>query len=217
MKPKRIFFVRHAESEGNVNQIVHASTPDWKIPLTEKGEIQANDTAFLLRDKIGVLTPVGIYLSPYKRTRQTAMYLASVFPGQLKFEKEDPRLREQEWGNLRAFEGRPWAEVEQERDFFGPFFYRFLHGESGADVWERCTTFLDTLYRDFEKPDFPENIIIVTHGYTMRILIMRWLHWTVEQFHEMKNPHNGEIVEMKLGEDDKYHLSQPYPKRITRL
>ena len=47
----------------------------------------------------------------------------------------EPRLREQDWGNLQD-------PVEQEvqkrkRHEFGHFFYRLSHGESGADVDDR--------------------------------------------------------------------------------
>ena len=53
------------------------------------------------------------------------------------------------------------------------FYYRIPDGESGADVYDRVSTFLETLYRDFAKPDYPENTIIVTHGMTLRLFFMR--------------------------------------------
>ena len=57
-----------------------------------------------------------------------------------------------------------------------------------------CSDF--TLFRDFEKPDYPENVIIVSHGFTIRIFLMRWFHWSPEEFEELVNPGNGEVIEL---------------------
>ena len=52
---------------------------------------------------------------------------------------EDPRIREQERGNLERFALDPEKveEVEADRNKVGSFFYRFKTGESGADVNDR--------------------------------------------------------------------------------
>lgn len=207
-KPNRIFLVRHAQSEGNVDRSIHATIPDWQIPLSPLGTGQAALTGLRLG---GMLhrERVGVYLSPYRRTVQTWQHIREnmgIYSPTVEFVKHDPRLREQEWGNLRAYDPRGWKEIEKERDAYGAFFYRMTSGESGADVYDRCSGFLDTLYRDFEKPDFPENVLIVTHGFAMRVLLMRWLHWSVDEFHGLRNPKNAEIVEMQLGKDGKYKL-----------
>ena len=39
--PRRIVLIRHGESLGNVDDTAYASIPDWKIPLTRRGERQA--------------------------------------------------------------------------------------------------------------------------------------------------------------------------------
>lgn len=41
MKPKRIILVRHGESQGNVNQEIYKTTPDYALHLTDKGQAQA--------------------------------------------------------------------------------------------------------------------------------------------------------------------------------
>lgn len=214
-KPKRIFLVRHGESEGNVNREVHATVPDWRIPLTAIGRQHASEAGVNLWSQIGDDShrDIGVYVSPYRRTVETLDGMVDKIPfGFVRWIKQDPRLREQEWGNLRAYEPRRWEDIEAERDEFGSFFYRFMHGESGADVYDRCTGFLDTLYRDFDKPDFPANVLIVTHGYTLRVLLMRWLHWPVDEFHQLRNPRNGQMFELALGADDRYALTAPFEK-----
>jgi broad specificity phosphatase PhoE len=100
-------------------------------------------------------------------------------------------------------------DLKQKRIAFSPFYYRLPDGESGADVYDRISTFLETLHRDFEKPDFPENALIVTYGMTLRIFLMRWFHWTVEYFERVRNPKNAEVVVMELEEDGRYLLGTP--------
>ena len=61
-------------------------------------------------------------------------------------------------------------------------------GESGADVYDRITIFEDHLINDIDNGIFPEeaNLIMITHGLTMRIFLARWFHWTVSEF-EVRN------------------------------
>jgi len=41
---------------------------------------------------------------------------------------------------------------------------------------------------------------------------MRWLHFTHEQFEEMKNPENAGITTLRLDARGKYQLAKPFPK-----
>ena len=47
-------------------------------------------------------------------------------------------------------------------------------------MYDRITLFSDHLVRDIDGGRFPENsnVVIVTHGLTLRIFLARWLHWT---------------------------------------
>jgi broad specificity phosphatase PhoE len=215
MRPKRIFFVRHGQSQGNVDQRTHETVPDYKIQLTELGKEQARKAGHELSGKIG-LNRVACYVSPYVRTKQTFGEIQKSFiPTQIERVREDPRLREQEWGHLRAAEVTD--AIDAERQQYGTFFYRIPDGESGADVYDRATGFLATLYRDFEQDWFPDNVIIVTHGFTLRVLLMRWLHWTVDEFHELANPPNCSIFELARNDNfigrRRYELTTPFPKK----
>lgn len=204
MKPKRIFIIRHGESHGNVNNKIYETVPDWKIELTDKGLEHSRSAGRLLFDTYKVSSNAAVYVSPFKRTIQTWEGIKSQSTSDNFNVKQDPRLREQEWGHLRLAEET--HEIDKERQEYGTFFYRLPDGESGADVYDRATGFLDTLYRDFLKPGFPEDVVIVTHGYTLRVLLMRWFHWTVEGFHKLKNPPNCFIAEMRLNKNDKFEL-----------
>ena len=157
---------------------------------------------------------IAIYRSPFLRTRQTLECFLVGFnaaTGQIERVREDPRLREQEWGHMRSH--GETQRIEKERAAYGSFYYRLPDGESGADVYDRCTGVLDTLYRDFEKPHFPPNVLIVSHGLTIRLLLMRWLHWGVEEFESKRNPRNCEVFQLARQGDGHYQLTEPFPEK----
>jgi broad specificity phosphatase PhoE len=194
MKPKRIFLVRHGESEGNLDRQAYALKQDFKLLLTEDGKKQADAAGIQIKQMIGDES-VLFYVSPLWRTRNTFEYIARQFLPEKFSWKEDPRLREQEWGHFRDLKAN--VQIDNERNLFGTFYYRIKDGESCADVYDRVSDFLHSLYRDFEKPHFPENVVIVTHGMTLRLFLMRWYHWTIEEFESLRNPRNCEIVVME--------------------
>lgn len=71
------------------------------------------------------------------------------------------------------------------RSDFGRFYYRFPEGEAGLDVYNRATSFIATLFRDWSRND-PEvqkdmTVIVVTHGLTLRLFLMRWYQYTVRE------------------------------------
>lgn len=194
MRPKRIILVRHGESIGNVDRSLYATTPDYAITLSKRGKLQAKNAGKRIR-KIIKEEHAQFYVSPYFRTRQTFQGISEAIKNQK--HRDDPRLREQEWAgklNLRASNPEAQQLQEEERDNYGSFFYRFEGGESCADVYDRISSFLDTLHRDFQKEDYPENAIIITHGMTIRVFLMRWLHQSVEEFELWKNPGNCDIL-----------------------
>lgn len=153
---------------------------------------------------------VRAYLSPYRRTRQTFEELCAGWATGVHLigSYEDPRLREQDFGHLRAVEAH--RLIEAERRQFGSFFYRIPDGESGADVYDRMSSFMETLFRDFAKANYPQNALLVTHGLTIRLFLMRWFHWSVEKFERLRNPENCEIFVMALNtHTGKYTLETP--------
>jgi broad specificity phosphatase PhoE len=39
-----------------------------------------------------------------------------------------------------------------------------------------------------------DKALIISHGLTIRIFVMRFFHLTVEQFDMMRNPHNCDVI-----------------------
>ncbi|MEV5604494.1 histidine phosphatase family protein [Streptomyces sp. NPDC052299] len=209
-RPQRIVLVRHGESEGNADDTVYEREPDHALRLTPAGLRQAREAGERLRGLFGE-ERVSVYVSPYRRTHETFAALG-LDAGRVRV-REEPRLREQDWGN---WQDRDDVRLQKAyRDAYGHFFYRFAQGESGADVYDRVGAFLESLHRSFEDPDHPPNVLLVTHGLTMRLFCMRWFHWTVAEFESLSNPGNGESRTLVLGEDGRYTLDRPFVRWRT--
>ena len=206
MTPKRIILVRHGESEANVDKAIYSRMPDWQICLTEHGVQQAREAGRRIGGLLGGES-FGVFVSPYKRTLQTKEAILEGMGRSPVFDYQDPELREQEFGNMP-----PEEENDANRKYrnrFGRFFYRFPEGESCADVYDRMSHFLDSLYRRFERPTCPQNILIVSHGAAIQCFLARWYHWTLERFESIRGVPNCHVAVM-TAENGRFTLSEPF-------
>ena len=220
--PRRIVLVRHGESTGNVDESEYTRTPDSQIPLTSLGRAQATSTGEALREMFeadGVDDyELFFHISPYRRSKETAVGIARAFdPNRLAGVREEPQLREQDFGNFQDLKAK--QQEKRERQSFGRFFYRFPNGESGADVFDRITMFEDHLVRDIDAGRFSENtnLVLCTHGLTLRLFLMRWFHWTVAEYERIANPANSTPVILERIEGPKVNPERFHTKELYRL
>lgn len=209
--------MRHGESKGNLDYSAYTTTPDHQIPLTDSGQAQARDAGAKLRNLISTSSStnswrVYFYVSPYTRTRSTLRELGRVFTKKrIIGVREECRIREQDFGNFQVEERM--RVIKQTRERFGRFFYRFPEGESAADVFDRVSSFLESLWRDIDMnrlhhdPSHDLNLIITSHGLTARVFLMKWFKWTVEQFERLNNLGNCEFQVIQLGDGGEYSLA----------
>lgn len=215
--PKRIILVRHGESEGNKDDNTYTLTPDHKIPLTPLGIDQAKKAGCNIRHVVSDQGTsknwkVYFYVSPYARTRSTLREIGRAFPIQrILGAREECRIREQDFGNFQVAERM--RAIKETRERFGRFFFRFPEGESAADVYDRVSSFLESLWRDIDMNRLQKstaddlNLIIISHGLAIRVFLMKWFKWTVEQFEYLSNLNNTEFRVMQLGFGGDYSLA----------
>lgn len=131
--------------------------------------------------------------------------------------KDDPRIREQDFGNYQNVSSM--NDVMEERKNYGHFFYRFPQGESAADVYDRVASFQESLFRKFERrteANHRDVVVLVTHGIFARIFLMKWFRWTYEEYESFINVPNGCLIVMELDEaTDRYVLKTELPKWTT--
>lgn len=203
MKPKRIILIRHGESQANVDKYLFGKVPDYTIELTEIGREQATKAGVQLRELVKEES-LYFYVSPFWRARTTFECIAAAFPRTQFDYTEEPRLREQEWGYLRSNED--FDRICRERKEYGIFYYRIPGGEAGTDVYDRVNDLLGSMYRDFRVADYPQNCVLITHGLTIRLFLMKYFHLTVEDFERMLPPENCALIILELQSDDSYEL-----------
>lgn len=127
--------------------------------------------------------------------------------------KDDPRIREQDFGNFQQVNSM--QDVMKKRSTYGHFFYRFPEGESAADVYDRVASFQETLFRYFERTNKrPRDVVVlVTHGIYCRVFLMKWFRWTYEEFESFTNVPNGSMIIMEFDDSvDRYVLRTELPK-----
>lgn len=167
----KLYLIRDGESYGNIKGKI-ISTTDFE--LTEKGILQSRRLGQSLRTKLaGESTgasygkSIAVYCSSLARARQTLVeILQSIGREDLEI-TETPCLKEMDLGSL---EGMSWEDRRKnypEIDLDEKLsFLNAPGGESYQTVKQRCKTFAENY---LEKSDV-ENIIIVSHGITLRIL-----------------------------------------------
>ncbi len=223
----KFYLVRHGESMGNVDKNVHHTVADHVIPLSEKGRLQAFGAGrklavHLISNKETEYTEkIRLWVSPYKRTRETADFLQQGIDDVLKsdgnpswFEfsrREDVTLVEQQFGMFDGIKDEDlpkvfpleYAHYKKQEDFEGRFWARMPLGESRFDVAVRVKQMFGTLHRDSENTGVNTNVVI-SHGVTLRAFMMQWLHLPYEWFDKERNPKNCSIRLMKDQKDFGY-------------
>ena len=181
--------IRHGQSAANADTSIYNRVPDYRIPLTALGLEQATAAGEEVRRQLDGRPGVRLRLPVPARLPDPRG--AQPRPPRSERVIEEPRLREQDWANFQIA-----GDIEDQKELrnaYGHFFYRFREGESGSDVYDRISSFMETLHRHWSKPGYAPNALFVTHGLTMRLFCMRWFHWSVEYFESLNNPDNAEV------------------------
>jgi len=225
--PDRIVLLRHGQSEGNVDHLLYTSKGDSRLELTKKGIEQAKQAGKRLRSITPPDANIIVCTSPFERTTQT---LLAVYAGGFGGPEQDlvqrvhvdPQIREQEFGNFQDPGLTQKVRVEEVR--VGRFYYRRPNAESSADVFDRVTQFWDKLFGDFSgngmltRDEVKYDIcLVVTHGLTIRLMLMCLFEWSVETFGTVWNLGNCEhIVLQKNMELNKYEfcVTESHPPRV---
>ena len=138
-----------------------------------------------------------LYVSPFQRTLQTARNIRRAFSRQIDHTYVESRIREQEFGNLQ---GSDFTTFRKEQNHVGRFWYRFPTGESGADVYDRVKSWwsegvLGVNTRAGVPP--VDALVVVTHGLTMRFVLMQLYGWSPTTFHSVWNAENCDVYVLR--------------------
>ena len=194
----KIFLIRHGESMQNTKENYTLELPDHKVYLTNKGREEARQAgaflkSFIIQNNIDLSNSV-MWVSPYTRTRETAKIINTILG--IENVKEDITLIEQRYG---LFSDKEISDIKkmypEEFNFYdnyyqndGKFYAKFPLGESPFDVALRTKQFIDTIYRDDE-----DVLFVVSHGATIKTIVMNFFHYSPEWYNVEPTPENCSI------------------------
>jgi len=187
----KLYLVRHAQSESNIG--VHTRK---ETVLSKTGIEQAKRLGMLFKTK----KIDKIYCSKMIRAMDT---LKEILPYLPKIPVTyTPKINERSKG---IYQNKPKdfdeaVKKSGEREFL----FRPPKGENLPDVEKRAQQFLDYLKKNYSK----ENILVVAHGYFMRILIGRifQLHVKEIQYFELHNAGVSSFEIDKKGKVGKFEI-----------
>lgn len=218
----KIFLIRHGESMQNTKENYNINLPDHKVYLTNQGRNEARKageflSSYIIANNIDLSNSV-MWVSPYTRTRETASIINSILG--IEKIKEDITLIEQRYGLFSDKEIEVIKEMYPEEFSFydnyyqndGKFYAKLPQGESPFDVALRTKQFIDTIYRDKE-----DVLFVVSHGTTIKTIVMNYFHYSPEWFSSEITPGNCSIrlIESENGiSKEKYIYNEP--KKLIR-
>jgi len=158
-KLTKIIFVRHGESEVNVN-LSRSSAVD-KNPLTEKGRVAVEKMAENLSEKIDAL-----FASPVLRARQTAEILQKKLGNEIIFDDLIKEYNNGKWEEKTVGElvkDAAYIEYKSQGKLSLSNKFTFRLGETGEtrmEIIARAQKFLDKILKDYAG----KTIMVVSHG-----------------------------------------------------
>lgn len=220
----KIFLIRHGESMQNTKENYNIGLPDHKVYLTEQGKEEARLAGEFLKKYITDneidINNSTMWVSPYTRTRETASIINSIL--NIKRVKEDITLIEQQYGLFSDKEIAKIKDMYPDQFAFydnyyqndGKFYAKLPQGESPFDVALRTKQFIDTIYRDKE-----DVLFVVSHGTTIKTIVMNFFHYSPEWYSSEITPGNCAIrlIETdRKANTERYIYNEPKTKKLIK-
>lgn len=171
---KKLYLVRHGQTTWNLESRTQGGKDS---NLTDLGLKQAERLGEYFRN----VKLDEIYSSPLKRAHSTAKIIADIKGLECKL---DPRLVEMNFGE---WEGLTTAEIEQNypENFKTwreePHMAQIPKGETIEIAQRRMVEFVDTIMESDK-----ENILVVSHGTIIRLLLLHILSMDLRHYYKLK-------------------------------
>jgi broad specificity phosphatase PhoE len=181
-----LHLVRHGETDWNVQGRWQGQAD---VALNEHGRAQARQSA----EKLAGLPLAAIYSSDLVRAAETARTIAQVNPAPLILE---PRLREihqGEWQGQLVQEIKAHHLDAYRQDSQDPLQMAAPGGETTRQVRERAVAAVRDLVDRYPSG----NVVVVSHGFTLAVLITHFNQVPFEKVWE-QIPQNGEIIRLEV-------------------
>lgn len=170
--PDRLWIVRHGQSAGNVardtaeasgHELIDLATRDADTPLSDLGVRQSQALGRWFAELPPQARPNVVMTSPFVRSHETCLAVATALGIEADDIQVDERLREKEFGILDRYTRHgilaKFPELAEQRALVGKFYFRPPGGESWCDVILRLRSVTEVLRRDHVG----DRVLIVAH------------------------------------------------------
>jgi isoleucyl-tRNA synthetase len=167
-KPQNEYFlVRHGEAENNTKGVISSKAT---VPhhLTETGKTQAEGAAEWLVVEHAKKPFDFIYVSPFIRTRETAVIIAKKLGIDANKILIEPKIGELNAGDYDTI---PFKSFIEKFQFEKRFDLRPPNGENYCDVKKRMGDFIYGLEKKYSGKDGGKRILIVSHDSPLSLLV----------------------------------------------
>ena len=190
-----LYIVRHGETAHNKKGIVQGH---YDAKLSYSGIKQAK----LLAERLKVVNFDYIYSSDLARAKRTTKEITKFQNCPIKYTKQ---LRER---NLGVFENRSREVLvkyinDKKIKILGKTHVKLPGGgESLYGLQKRAIKFIEKIYSGHEE----ETILLSTHGFIKKILLMYFRNIALEDFYKYENFGNTSLSIIKFYKDNKYKI-----------
>jgi probable phosphoglycerate mutase len=181
-----LYFVRHGESQANVDEIF--AGPHYYAPLTANGRDRAASEAARLKNES--ITFDTIIASPIERATDTAKIIAEGTGFDIEKIQFDPRLVEYDMGALSGQSMIGIGALERV-------------GAEGAENPESFKERVVGILEDAKK--MPGNTLLVSHAGVGRMIEVIRTSTDPARFYELQGYPNAQVVELRLDSNPAPH------------
>lgn len=200
----RLYFVRHAEAEGNLYRRIHGQ---YDSIITENGYRQLE----ALKQRFSDIHLDALYSSDLFRARKTAEFICEGKNLSLELRAD---LREVAMG---VWEDRPWGEVEMS-DPRGMRLFRESSREWRTEAGENFLELQSRVFAailDIAQKHPNQTVAVASHGTAIRYACAAILGLSLEEMHTLGHSDNTAVTLLEIEEgkarivfaDDNSHLS----------
>lgn len=205
---ENVFIIRHGESEEDIGSNIKTRIKDPEIGLTKRGINQAQEAAENIRKDLLDFENITLYVSPYKRTQQTAEIIINTLKDHRIKMVVEPSLRGLNWGDITP---ENLKEREQERYRVGALHYHFPGGDKSPEYVRNIYDFVYKIVNEKHiNNDKRECVVIIGHGFSLRVVVKAFTEMTDEDFKWIKNPPNSFVARIYFdSQKGNFYIREP--------
>jgi len=191
MRPKTFYFMRHGQSEANIEGVINSilEPNSYDARLTDDGRQEVFRSAFELREQIHE-NSIKIFSSPFRRAKETAEIISGVLHQDFHI---DERLKERSFGLLDGKSDDLYNTV-WDNDLRGISNKNF-NVEELSSVFERIVAFIN----DAKRVEVAESIICCTHGDVISIAFAGFSGKSLNVHRKIAEFGTGKFIKMPKG------------------